>query len=394
MDKQTMIPFSAGEKLLAPRTFTTLVKPVGARCNLRCKYCYYLPTAELYDGHESRMSLALLEEYIRQYIDAVEAPVATFCWHGGEPLLAGIDFYRKAMELQERYRGDKTIENTLQTNGTLVDEAWCDFFRQHRFLVGLSLDGPQALHDAHRLDAAGEPTHGRVARAALLMASRGVEFNILCAVNAVSVRQPLIVYRYLRRLCPYIQFLPVCDGGDPASIGGEEWGRFLCAVYDEWVAHDVGRVFVQLFDVTLQQWCGMRATLCAFCETCGDGLAVEHNGDVYCCDHFVDGGHRLGNLLQTPLAELARDARQTAFGTDKFSTLPRQCRRCEWLFLCHGECPEHRHAVSDDGEGSMNALCAGYRRFFAHTADDMRLMRSLLERQLPPAEIMRTKKTR
>ena len=392
MTHSETISFSAAQKVAGsqPLAFTTLVKPVGARCNLRCRYCYYLPTSALYDGHEPLMSNAILEEYIRQYIEAVEVPEVTFCWHGGEPLLAGIDFFRRAMELQQRYRGGKTIVNTLQTNGLLVDAEWCRFFRENDFLVGLSMDGPQVVHDAHRVDVHDEPTFSRVCQTAMLMAQEHVQFNILCTVNVLTARQPLLVYRFLRRLCPFLQFLPV-GAPEAYAVSAEDWGRFICAVWDEWVRNDVGRVFVQLFDVTLAQWCGLKSTLCALGETCGDGLAVEHNGDVYCCDHFVDTEHLLGNLLETPLAEMVRSSRQLQFGADKFSSLPTRCRRCDWLFLCHGECPEHRIRTDEHGDPFLSAFCEGYQRFFEHTAADMRTMRSLLEKEQPPAMIMKMK---
>ena len=397
----SVLPFSAAQKLTKSRAFSTLVKPVGSACNLRCDYCYYLGKASLYGGREPVMDDELLELYIRQYIEAVELPVVTFCWHGGEPLLAGLDFYRKAMQWQQQYKGDKQIENTLQTNGLLVDEAWCRFFHDHHFLVGLSLDGPRDLHDAYRRDKGGHPTFERVVRAAQLMAAGGVEFNILCTVNARSAGRGAEVYRFLRVLTPFIQFLPVVEYTNkegslvppdvtnarptPYSTCAADFGQFLCDVYDEWVRTDVGRIYVQLFDNTLAQWCGQPASLCALAETCGDGLAVEHNGDVYCCDHFVYPAYCLGNIRETPLAELYRKPERFHFGAAKFSALPRLCQRCRWLSLCHGGCPQHRYA-----EG-RNSLCRGYKQFFAHTEADMRTMRTLLEKQLPPALIMKEK---
>jgi len=399
----SVLPFSAAQKLTKSQAFTTLVKPVGSACNLRCDYCYYLGKAALYGGREPVMDDELLELYIRQYIDAVELPVVTFCWHGGEPLLAGLDFYRKAVQWQEQYKGDKQIENTLQTNGLLVNEEWCQFFHDHHFLVGLSLDGPRDLHDAYRRDKGGHPTFERVHRAAQLMATLGVEFNILCTVNARSAGRGAEVYRFLRALTPFIQFLPVMEYTDGQgtivpphtpdaqptlySTHAADFGQFLCDVYDEWVRTDVGRIYVQLFDNTLAQWCGQPAALCALAETCGEGLAVEHNGDVYCCDHYVYPAYRLGNIRETPLTALYRLPERFRFGTGKFSALPRLCQRCRWLFLCHGGCPQHRYA---DGR---NSLCKGYKQFFAHTEADMRAMRSLLEKQLPPALIMQTKQS-
>lgn len=401
----TTLPFSAAQKLTRPQVFSTMVKPVGSRCNLGCRYCYYLDKAALYGGHEPRMSETLLETYIRQYIESVQAPVVSFCWHGGEPLIAGLPFFCRAIELQEQYRGDKEIENTLQTNGLLVDDEWCTFFREHHFLVGLSLDGPQDIHDAFRRDQGGQSTFTRVLRAADRMATQGVDFNILCTVNARSAGRGVEVYRFLRRLSPFLQFLPVLEYADaqgrivppgtegavptPYSITAAGWGEFICSVWDEWVTTDVGRIFVQLFDVTLAQWCGMPSTLCAFSETCGDGLVVEHNGDVYACDHFVYPEYRLGNIADTPLGDLHRKASQFRFGADKYDALPRQCRVCRWLFLCHGECPKHRFATTAKGENGLSSLCKGYKQFFEHTSPAMQAMRSLLERNLPPALIMR-----
>lgn len=398
------IAFSAAKKLTQPQVFSTLVKPVGSRCNLGCSYCYYLDKAALYGGHEPQMSEELLETYIRQYIQSVQAPVVTFCWHGGEPLLAGLDFFRRAMELQEQYRGDKEIENTLQTNGLLINADWCTFFRDHHFLVGLSLDGPQDIHDAFRRDQGGHPTYSRVIQAVQLMATTGVDFNILCTVNARSAGRGIEVYRFLRTLTPYLQFLPVLEYADaqgrivppgtegatptPYSITAAQWGEFICSVWDEWVRTDVGRIFIQLFDVTLAQWCGLPSTLCAFSETCGDGLVVEHNGDVYACDHFVYPEYRLGNIAHDTLSDLHRAAAQFRFGADKYDTLPRLCRACRWLFLCHGECPKHRFATTAKGEPGLSSLCKGYKQFFEHTAPDMQAMRALLERNLPPALIM------
>lgn len=407
MPSHSTIAFSAAQKLTQPRAFTTLVKPVGSACNLGCTYCYYLDKAAIYGGHEPVMDDALLELYIKQYLEAVEVPVVTFCWHGGEPLIAGIDFYRKAMALQEKYRGGKQVENTLQTNGLLVNDEWCDFFHDYHFLVGLSLDGPRDIHDAYRHDKGGRPTFDRVLHAAERMAAHGVDFNILCTVNARSEGRGREVYHFLRRLTPFLQFLPVLEyvdtngrivppgteGALPTlySIRAGAFGQFLCDVYDEWVRTDVGRIYVQLFDNTLAQWCGLPSSLCAFNETCGDGMVVEHNGDVYVCDHFVYPQYRLGNISEHPLSELYRDAERFRFGAAKYDHLPGVCRHCRWLFLCHGECPKHRFASTTKGEDGLSSLCKGYKQFFAHTEDDMKVMRNLLDKNRPPALIMNEK---
>jgi len=401
------LTFAAAQKLTKAQAFSTMVKPVGSACNLGCDYCYYLGKASLYGGHQPMMSDELLERYISQYIEAVEASVVSFCWHGGEPLIAGIDFFRKAVALQERYRGTKQIENSIQTNGTLVNAEWCQFFHENHFLVGLSLDGPADLHDCYRRDRGGHPTHEHVVRAASLMAQGHVEFNILCTVNARSAGRGREVYRYLRNFTPFLQFLPVLEYTDaegtivppgtegcrptPYSVSAEGFGHFMCDVYDEWVHSDVGRIYVQLFDNTLAQWCGVPSSLCALGETCGDNLVVEHNGDVYTCDHFVYPSQRLGNISDTSLGELYRRPERFRFGAAKFSSLPRQCRNCRWLFLCHGGCPKHRFATTGRGDDGLNSLCQGYKLFFAHTESDMRTMRALLEKNLPPALIMKDK---
>lgn len=407
MSAKSTIAFSAAQKLTRPDAFTTLVKPVGSACNLGCAYCYYLDKAVIYDRHEPVMDEELLELYIKQYIEAVEVPVVTFCWHGGEPLVAGIDFYRKALELQEKHRGGKQIENTLQTNGILVNDEWCELFHDHHFLVGLSLDGPQDIHDAFRRDKGGRPTFDRVLHAAQLMAMHGVDFNILCTVNARSAGRGAEVYRFLRNITPFLQFLPVLEyvdangrivspgteGALPTSysIQSEEFGKFICDVYDEWVCTDVGRIYIQLFDNTLAQWCGIASSLCSFNETCGDGLVVEHNGDVYSCDHFVYPQYRLGNIRELSLKELYQKPERFRFGAAKYSQLPGVCRHCRWLFLCHGECPKHRFATTNKGEDGLSSLCKGYKQFFSHTENDMKVMRGFLEKGLPPALIMREK---
>lgn len=407
MSNNSTIAFSAARKLATPNAFTTLAKPVGSVCNLSCAYCYYLDKADLYGGHEPIMSDELLELYIRQYIEAVEVPTVTFCWHGGEPLIAGLDFFRKAVMWQQEYRGGKLIENTLQTNGILVNDEWCEFFHEHHFLIGLSLDGPEDIHDSFRRDKGGQATFARVLHAVQLMATHSVDFNILCTVNAHSTGRGKEVYHFLRNLSPFIQFLPVLeyvnDKGHivspgtpeaqptPYSIHPEAFGQFICDVYDEWVRADVGRIFIQLFDNTLAQWCGIPSSLCAFTEICGDGLVVEHNGDVYSCDHFVYPQHKLGNIRDTHLGKLYHAPEHFRFGAAKYDMLPGVCRHCRWLFLCHGECPKHRFSSTTKGEDGLNSLCKGYKQFFAHTENDMKIMRGLIEKQRPPSLIMQEK---
>ena len=376
-----------------------MIKPVGSLCNLDCDYCYYLGKADLYGGHQPKMSDELLERYISQYIEAVQVPTVTFCWHGGEPLLAGIDFYEKAVALQNRYRGTKQIENSLQTNGLLINPDWCDFFRENNFLIGLSIDGPKDIHDAYRHDRGGHPTFDRVMRGLEMMSVSGVEYNTLSTINNRCAGQGKRVYQFMRSVSKYMQFLPVVEHtlptpsgraaivppgtegakAAPWSITPKAFGKFICDVFDEWVINDVGERFVQLFDITLAQWYGVQPGLCAFCPTCGDGLVVEHNGDVYMCDHFVYPEYRLGNIGTEHLADMQRKPELFRFGLEKRNSLPSDCRRCEYLFACRGECPKHRFATTRRGEKGLNALCEGYKHFFEYTAPYMQQMRHLLE---------------
>lgn len=410
--------FTDAQKLTRPTAFSTMIKPVGSLCNLDCDYCYYLGKANLYGGHQPKMSDELLERYISQYIEAVQVPVVTFCWHGGEPLLAGLDFYEKAVALQNKYKGNKQIENSLQTNGLLVTPEWCDFFRRNNFLIGLSLDGPKDIHDAYRHDRGGHPTFERVMRALEMMAIHGVEYNTLSTINNRCAGRGHEVYTFMRSVSRYMQFLPVVEmtveglngainhqsstisrptivppdtpGAKlaPWSITPKAFGRFMCDIFDDWVIHDVGERFVQLFDITLAQWCGVQPSLCSFCPTCGDGLVVEHNGDIYMCDHFVYPEYRLGNIGEEHLRDLQRKPELFRFGIEKRNSLPSDCRRCEYLFACRGECPKHRFATTRRGEKGLNTLCEGYKHFFEHTAPYMQQMRTLLGQGLEASHIM------
>lgn len=406
--RREMLHFADAHKLTRPTAFTTMIKPVGSLCNLDCDYCYYLGKADLYGGHQPKMSEELLERYISQYIEAVQVPTVTFCWHGGEPLLAGIDFYEKAVALQNKYRGNKQIENSLQTNGLLINPDWCDFFRQNNFLIGLSLDGPKDIHDAYRHDRGGHPTFDRVMHALEMMAISRVEYNTLSTINNRSAGQGKRVYQFMRSVSKYMQFLPVVEHtlttpsgraaivppgtegakAAPWSITPKAFGKFMCDVFDEWVINDVGERFVQLFDITLAQWYGVQPSLCAFCPTCGDGLVVEHNGDVYMCDHFVYPEYKLGNIAVEHLSDLQRKPELFRFGIEKRNSLPSDCRKCEYLFACRGECPKHRFATTRRGEKGLNALCDGYKHFFEYTAPYMRQMRQLLEQGLEAKHII------
>ena len=374
--------------MAVPPAFHVMLKPRGPVCNLGCAYCYYLSKDGLYPGSDFCMSDEVLESFTRQYIAAQRAPEVTFGWQGGEPLLMGLDFFRRAVALQDKHRKPgMRVVNALQTNGTLLDDAWCRFFREHDFLVGLSLDGPREAHDAYRADKGGRPTFDRVMTGLALLREHGVEFNILATVHAANADRPIEVYRFLRDEVDarFIQFIPIVQregGGVSArSVVAEQFGRFLIAVFDEWVRRDVGRVFVQIFDVALAAWVGAPPGLCVFDETCGNALVLEHNGDLYACDHFVDPHYRLGNILQTPLVDLVGSERQRRFGLDKRDALPETCRVCEVRFVCNGGCPKNRLQ-------GLNYLCEGYKAFFQHVDGPMRFMAAELEARRPPANIM------
>jgi len=377
------------------RGFHLLAKPTGAVCNLDCAYCFYLSREMLYPGSRFRMADELLEAYIRQLIEAQPGPEVTVAWQGGEPTLMGLDFFRRAVALQERYRRSGTrVVNTIQTNGTLLDAEWCAFFRAHSFLVGISIDGPEELHDAYRVDKGGRPTFDAVMRGLRALRDGGVDYNVLTTVHRANQDRPLDVYRFLRDEAGarFIQFIPIVerDGGgvSPRSVEAEAWGRFLIAVLDEWVRRDVGSVFVQMFDAALASWAGEPQPLCIFTETCGDALALEHNGDVYSCDHFVEPAHLLGNIRSRDLIELVASDQQRAFGQAKLATLPRYCRECDVRFACHGECPKNRFILTPEGEPGLNYLCAGYKAFFHHVDRPMRFMAAELRAGRAPSNVM------
>lgn len=398
--------------------FHVMTKPIGPICNLDCKYCYYLHKEELYPkGNKWKMSNDCLESYIRQYIDAQPARTSeiTFAWQGGEPTLMGLDFFERCVGIQQKFaRPGMKITNTLQTNGVLLDEDWCRFFLKHGFLVGLSIDGPAEFHDEYRVDLKGEGSHSSVIAALRLLKKFGVEFNALVVVNRNNGSSGGRIYRYLRDTgCRFIQFIPIVERSgvgrhaeqttanndevpfeeaDQAvssrSVLPEQFGTFLCDVFDEWVQQDVGRVFVQIFDQALSAWMGVEPSLCVFRKTCGRALAMEHNGDVYSCDHFVEPEYKLGNLKVIPLEELVNSGRQQAFGDAKRDTLPDYCRRCEVLHACNGECPRNRFLMTPDGESGLNYLCAGYRKFFNHIDGPMKEMADHLRHRRSPALIM------
>lgn len=400
------------------RAFHVMTKPIGPLCNLDCKYCFYLEKEKLFPSNENfKMSDEVLETYIRQYIEQQAVPEIGFAWQGGEPTLLGVNFFRKVVALQKKYANGKTISNAFQTNGTLLDDEWAGFFVENQFLVGLSIDGPARLHDAYRVDKKGGATYERVIAGLRVLKKYQVDFNTLTVVNRVNSQKPLEVYRFLRDIgSGFIQFIPLVErladaeakklGLDLAtpprsdeegqtrmpvtdwSVEPKQYGEFLCAIFDEWVKRDVGRTYVQIFDVTLGNTVGQGGGLCVFSEKCGTAMAMEHNGDVYSCDHYVYPQYKLGNVLNHTLGEMVSSEGQRQFGRDKADSLPRYCRECEVRPLCHGECPKHRFIRTPDGDPGLNYLCRAYKRFFTHSAPAMRQMGQLLDRGRAPAEIM------
>jgi uncharacterized protein len=378
-----------------------MAKPTGAKCNLNCAYCFFLKKDRLYPGDHFRMSDELMERYIRQTVEAHKAPEVAIAWQGGEPTLMGLDFFRRSIEVERKYlKPGSIIRNTLQTNGTLLDDEWCEFLRENKFLVGLSLDGPRELHDRYRVDKAGNPTFHRALNAVRLLQMHKVDFNILCTVNAANGDHPLEVYRFFRDVlgAEYLQFIPVVERisergfqeGDRVtdrSIGPEQFGRFLINIFDEWVYNDVGSMFVQQFDGTLMSWLTGCSSLCVFRPTCGDGVALEHNGDVYSCDHFVEPDYLLGNIRDKPLVGLVGSEAQRNFGHRK-AELTRECRECLVRFACNGDCPKHRFMTSADGEPGLSYLCPGLKMFFEHVNHPMQVMTSLLRQGRPAEDVM------
>jgi uncharacterized protein len=391
-----------------PPAFHVMAKPTGAVCNLECKYCFFLKKEKLYPGSSFRMSDETLEAYVRQVLEAHRAPQATIAWQGGEPTLMGLDFFKKSIELERKHqKPGLAIQNTVQTNGTLLDDAWCAFFRENRFLVGLSLDGPRELHDAYRMDKGGRPVFDKVMAGLRLLQQHEVEFNILATINAANADYPLKVYRFLRDIAgaQFIQFIPIVERDNETgfvegstvtdrSVTPRQYGRFLNGIFDEWVKRDVGKIFVNYFDAALASWVGAPPGMCTTSPTCGFAMALEHNGDLYSCDHYVEPGYFLGNILEQPLSELVASSKQRKFGRDKLDTLPRSCRECEVLFACNGECPKNRFLATRDGEPGLNYLCEGLKAFYLHIEQPMSVMADLLRRQQPPADIMRLRQKR
>ena len=387
-----------------------MLKPAGAHCNLACKYCYYLEKNNLYqNSHRHLMSDDMLEQFTREYIEAQTMPQVLFTWHGGEPLMRSIDFYKKALALQKKYANGKQIDNVIQTNGTLLTDEWCEFFAKNHWLVGISIDGPQEFHDHYRVTPAGKPSWEKVMQGISLLKKHRVEWNAMAVVNAYNAEHPLEFYHFFRdNGCQYLQFTPIVerltkhkDGRTLASLADDreipladasvtpqQWGNFLCTIFDDWVRHDVGKTFVEIFDCTLANWMGVLPGICAYSKECGHAGVMEHNGDVYSCDHFVFPEYKLGNIREQSLIDMLYGEKQQAFSRLKHTSLPRQCKECDMEFACHGECPKNRFEKDKYGEPGLNYLCQGYYQYYTHVAPYMDFMKRELLAQRPPANIM------
>ena len=387
-----------------------MLKPAGAHCNLACKYCYYLEKNNLYqNSHRHLMTDEMLEQFTREYIEAQTMPQVLFTWHGGEPLMRSIDFYKKALALQKKYAHGKQIDNVIQTNGTLLTDEWCEFFAKNHWLVGISIDGPQEYHDHYRVTPAGKPSWEKVMQGISLLKKHRVEWNAMAVVNAYNAEHPLEFYHFFRdNGCQYLQFTPIVerlteheDGRTLASLADDreipladasvtpqQWGNFLCTIFDDWVRHDVGKTFVEIFDCTLANWMGVLPGICAYSKECGHAGVMEHNGDVYSCDHFVFPEYKLGNIREQSLIDMLYGEKQQAFSRLKHTSLPRQCKECDMEFACHGECPKNRFEKDKYGEPGLNYLCQGYYQYYTHVAPYMDFMKRELLAQRPPANIM------
>lgn len=405
-DNATATPFA--------RPLYVMLKPASSHCNLACEYCYYLEKKILYeDGRRHLISDELLEQFIKEYIEAQTMDSVLFTWHGGEPLMRSLDFYKKAMALQRKYAHGKHIDNALQTNGTMLTDEWCDFLAQNHWLVGISIDGTQDMHDHYRHTASGKPSWEQVMHGIQLLKKHHVEWNAMAVVNDYNAEHPLEFYHFFKEIgCQYLQFSPIVeriiqhsDGRGlaslqdtkekraeivlaPYSVSPEKWGNFLCTIFDEWVRHDVGRIFVEIFDCTLANWVGVAPGICAYAKECGHAGAMEYNGDVYSCDHFVFPEYKLGNISESSLIEMLYGEKQQAFSRLKHASLPHQCQECDMEFACHGECPKNRFDVDKYGEKGLNYLCQGYYQFYRHVASYMDFMKHEIQAGRPPANIM------
>lgn len=409
-------------KINAQAPFHVMTKPIGPLCNLGCQYCFYLEKEKLFPAQENyRMSDEVLETYIRTYIQSQKTPAVQFAWQGGEPTLMGLSFFRKVVILQQKYAGGRDIHNAFQTNGTLLDDAWCAFFATEKFLVGLSLDGPEHIHNRYRIDKKGAGSHRHVMAGLQCLKKWRVEFNTLTCVTRQSPEEALEIYRFLKQQgVEFMQFIPVVERkGDrvshsigldlatpphpahakssgtmmPWAVSSIGFGDFLISIFDEWVKNDVGHVFVNLFDAALGAWCGMEPSLCIFSRQCGQAVAMEHDGSIYSCDHYVYPSYFLGNIMDQSWEEMLESPAQKKFGHDKSDTLPQECRECDFLFACNGECPKHRFLQTAAGEPDLNYLCAGYKKFFTHIHPQLCKMRALLQQGRTAADIMPTRHT-
>lgn len=400
------------ERIATPfaKPLYVMLKPAGAHCNLACKYCYYLEKSKLYATSQRHlMTDEMLERFTQEYIEAQTMGHVLFTWHGGEPLMRSIDFYKKALTLQQKYARGRYIDNVIQTNGTLLTDEWCEFFAQNHWLVGISIDGPQQYHDHYRQTSAGKPSWERVMHGIRLLNKHHVEWNAMAVVNAYNADHPLEFYHFFKEHgCQYLQFTPIVerlvthsDGRTLASLAdqtdipvadfsvtAEQWGTFLCTIFDEWVRHDVGSIFVEIFDCTLANWMGVAPGICSYSTHCGHAGVMEHNGDVYSCDHFVFPTYKLGNIRDHTLIEMLYGEQQQAFSRLKHASLPRQCKECDMEFACHGECPKNRFLHDRYGNPGLNYLCRGYYQYYTHVAPYMDLMKRELLAQRPPANIM------
>ncbi|WP_418661495.1 anaerobic sulfatase-maturation protein [Bacteroides ilei] len=401
------------EKTISPfsKSLYVMTKPVGAICNLACKYCYYLEKTNLYKENTSKfvMNDSLLEKFIYEYINSQTMPQVLFTWHGGETLMRPLSFYQKVVELQKKYANGRTIDNCIQTNGTLLNDEWCEFFHDNHWLVGISIDGPQEFHDEYRKNKQGKPSFMKVMQSIHLLNKHQVEWNAMAVVNDYNADYPLEFYHFFKELkCHYIQFTPIverihphADGRHLAhvlqkeekladfSVSPEQWGNFLCTIFDEWVKNDVGEYFIQIFDSTLANWMGAQPGVCTMAPTCGHAGVMEFNGDVYSCDHFVFPEFKLGNIYEKSLIEMMYSEKQIQFGQQKKDSLPNKCKECKYLFACNGECPKNRFLTTEDGEPGLNYLCKGYYQFFDHVAPYMDFMKKELLAERPPANVMK-----
>jgi len=399
--------------MLNSNAFHVMIKPTGSLCNLDCTYCFYLEKEKLYPGNtEWKMNDQVLETYIRQYIQIQKVDEITFAWQGGEPTLLGVDYFRKIIHLQEKYANGKVIHNSFQTNGVLLDNDWGKFFSENKFLIGISIDGPQEIHDKYRVFKGGQESFEKVMQGVEILKKYQVDFNTLSCVQKDNSYKPSEVYNFLKEIgSGFMQFIPIVERITTKisdneinlvspnyekeakvtdwSVESIQFGKFLSAIFDEWVRYDVGKYYVQIFDISLETWIGEKASLCVFRDTCGGAMALEHNGDLYSCDHYVYPENKLGNIMTDLLQTMVNSGKQTKFGIEKKMKLPAYCRNCDFLFACNGECPKHRFIKTPDGEDGLNYLCAGYKHFFNHIDPYMQFMANELLNHRPPANVMK-----